>query len=133
MHSCSKRHVLLTTQYETPIFPSNMPCSRCRSWDENPSWHRCENACVNAQGTATLHSGEEIRCSRSWDDKWWFFFCDRCKNARPHIIGVLRGVRIFLYMEHTDYITDSENSSWCCSSDSAPDSTQENIEDYPGS
>ena len=54
------------------------------------------------------------------------------KNARPHIIGVLRGVRIFLYIEHTDYITDSENSSWCCSSDSTPDSTLENIEDNPG-
>ena len=67
---------------------------------------------MNAQGTATLHSGEEIRCSRSWDDKWWFFFCDRCKNARPHIIGVLRGSRIYLLMKHTDYITDSENYSY---------------------
>ena len=54
------------------------------------------------------------------------------KNARPHIIGVLRGVRIYLYMEHTDYITDSENSSWYCSSESEIDSTQENIEDHSG-
>ena len=75
---------------------------------------------------------EEIKCSRSWDDKWWFFFCNKCKNVRPHIIGVLRGVRIYLYMEHTDYITDSENSSWYCSSESEIDSTQENIEDHSG-
>ena len=53
-------------------------------------------------------------------------------NVRPHIIGVLRGVRIYLYMEHTDYITDSENSSWYCSSESEIDSTQENIEEHSG-
>ena len=85
---------------------------------------------MNAQGIATLRSGDEIRCSKSWDDKWWFFFCNRCKNARPPIIGVLRGARIELYMEKTGYITDSENSSRSRSeSDSALDSSQENIED----
>ena len=82
---------------------------------------------MNAQGTATLHSGEEIKCSRSWDGTWWFFFCNKCKKVRPHIIGVLRGVRIYLYMEHTDYITDSENSSWYCSSE-GESCTQEDAE-----
>ena len=105
----------LMAQQEAPVAPSSMPCSRCRSWEENPSWHRCENACVNAQGIATLHNRYEIRCSKSWDNKWWFFFCNRCKNARPPIIGVLRGARIELYMEQTGYITDSENSSRSCS------------------
>ena len=76
---------------------------------------------MNEQGNATLHSGEEIRCSKSWDDKLWFFFCNRCKDARPHIIGVFRGSRIYLLMEHTDYITDSENNSYI--TDSENDST----------
>ena len=58
-------------------------------------------------------SGAEIRCSKSWDDTWWFFFCKTCKNARPHIIDVLRGARIHLgEHQHTDYITDSENRSY---------------------
>ena len=138
VHDCkclalSPKHVNLS--YHTPasddksiqVTLSNMPCSRCRSWDENPSWHRCEDACVNAQGTATLHSGEEIRCSRSWDGTWWFFFCNQCKKVRPHIIGVLRGARIYLCTEHTDYITDSENSSRYCSSE-GESCTQEEAE-----
>ncbi len=70
-----------------------------------------------------MNSGAEIRCSKSWDDKLWFFFCKKCKNARPHIIGVLRSARIYLYKEqHTNYITDSENESY--NSDSETDSTQ---------
>ena len=70
-----------------------------------------------------MHSGEEIRCSKSWDDKWWFFFCNKCKNIRPRIIGILRSARIYLYMgRHTNYITDSENESYY--SDSETDSTQ---------
>ena len=112
---------LFTAQQVTPVATSSMPCSRCGSWEGYPSWHRCENTCVNEQGTATLHSGEEIRCSKSWDDKWWFFFCNRCKNATPRIRGVLRGARLYLRMEHAHYITDSENDS--CITDSENDST----------
>ena len=70
-----------------------------------------------------MNSGAEIRCSESLDDKWWFFFCKKCKNARPHIIGVLRSARIYLSQEqHTNYITDSENESYnseCSATDSA--------------
>ena len=104
-----------------------MPCARCGSWEEFPSWHPCEDACANAQGTATLHTGEEIRCNKSWDGTWWFFFCNTCKQTRPHIRGVLRGARIYLRMEHTDYITDSENSSYYCSSE-GESCTQEEAE-----
>ena len=105
----------------------SMPCARCGSWEEFPSWHPCEDACANAQGTATLHTGEEIRCNKSWDGTWWFFFCNTCKQTRPHIRGVLRGARIYLRMEHTDYITDSENSSYYCSSE-GESCTQEEAE-----
>ena len=80
---------------------------------------------MNAQGIATLRSGDEIRCSKSWDNKWWFIFCNKCKDARPPIIGVLRGARIELYVEQAVYTSDSENSS---RSRSESDSTQENIE-----
>ena len=40
-------------------------------------------------------------------------------KIRPHIIGVLRRVRIWNspYLGQTDYITDSENSSWYSSSE----------------
>ena len=97
---------------------SSMPCSFCNTWDNNPSWHRCEAACVNAQGTAKLHSGDEVRCSRSWDGTWWFFFCNQCKKNRPHIMGVLRKARIWHspYLEQSDYTTDSENASYSYSS-----------------
>ena len=106
----------LMAQQEAPVAPSSMPCSRCRSWEENLSWHRCENACVNAQGIATLRDGREIRCSKSWDNNWWFFYCNRCKNVRPPLIGVLRGVKIERYNEQFGtYVTDSENSSNSCS------------------
>ena len=66
---------------------SSMPCSFCNTWDNNPSWHRCEAACVNAQGTAKLHSGDEVRCSRSWDGTWWFFFCNQCKKKQTAYHG----------------------------------------------
>ena len=103
-------------EQEAPVAPSSRPCSRCRSWEENPSWNRCKNACVNAQGIATLRDGREIRCSKSWDNNWWFFYCNRCKNVRPPLIGVLRGVKIERYNEQFGtYVTDSENSSNSCS------------------
>ena len=91
--------------------PSNMPCSRCGSWETNPSWHRCDKA--NSQGVVKLHTGD-IRCSRSWDGTYWFFFCNHCKASRPHIIGVLRNARIWHcpYSGQTDYITDSEGPSY---------------------
>ena len=115
--------------YTRPIIPSSMPCSLCGSWDANPSWHRCETACVNPQGIAKLHTGIEISCSRSWDDTCWFFFCDRCKKARPHILGVLRNVRIWHspYIGQTDYTTDTEYSYY--SSEGEP-CTQEEADEY---
>ena len=87
---------------------------------------------MNAHGIATLLGGDEIRCSKSWDDCWWFFFCNVCKDARPPIIGVLRGARIELSMEQIRYTTDSENLSRSrptSESDSAFDSSRESIED----
>ena len=118
--------------YTCLIILSSMPCSLCRSWDMNPSWHRCDAACVNTQGTAKLHSGEEIRCSRSWDGTWWFFFCNQCKKIRPHIIGVLRKVRIWHspYLGQIDYTTDSENASYSYSSSEGESCTQEEAEDF---
>ena len=97
-----------------PIILSSMPCSLCGSWETNPSWHRCDTACLNPQGVAKLHTGNEIRCSRSWDGTCWFFFCNRCKTSRPHIIGVLRNVRIWHnpYSGKADYTTDSEEYSY---------------------
>ena len=89
-----------------------MPCSFCGTWVPEPSWHRCEERCVNAKGVARLHYGDEINCSRSWDDTYWFFFCDQCKTSKPHIRGVLRSVRIWHspYIGRIDYTTDSEYS-----------------------
>ena len=100
--------------YTCSIILSSMPCSLCRSWEMNPSWHRCDEACVITQGTAKLHTGEEIRCSKARDGTWWFFFCNQCKKNRPHIIGVLRRARILRcpYSGRTDYTTDSENASY---------------------
>ena len=68
----------------------SMPCARCGSWEEFPSWHLCETACANERGVAKLHTGEEIQCNKSWNDTWWFFFCNKCKHTRFHIRGVLR-------------------------------------------
>ena len=87
---------------------------------------------MNAHGIATLLPTDEIRCSKSWDGRWWFFFCNVCKDARPPIIGVLRGARIELSMQQTCYTTDSENLSRGGStseSDSSFDSSRESIED----
>ena len=104
--------------YTCLIILSSMPCSLCRSWDMNPSWHRCDDACVITQGTAKLHTGEEIRCSKTWDGTWWFFFCNQCKKNRPHIIGVLRRAMILRcpysysedesYMESEDFLSNQE-------------------------
>ena len=94
-----------------------------------PSWHPCENVCANAQGIAKQHTGEEIRCNKSWDGTWWFFFCNTCKRTRPQIRGVLRGARIYLRIKHTDYITDSENASYYCSSE-GESCTQEEAEEF---
>ena len=60
-----------------------MPCARCEAWEELPSWHLCETAAVNSQGTARLQAGEEIQCSKSWNDTWWFFFCNKCRQNKP--------------------------------------------------
>ena len=139
---CGTSYVLdLTAQTNTLLsFPdmsaqatlSSMPCSLCNAWDENPSWHRCDAACVDTQGTARLHSGEEIRCSRSQDGTWWFFFCNQCKKARPRIIGVLRKVRIWHspYLGQIDYTTDSENASYSYSSSEGESCTQEEAEEF---
>ena len=134
-HTCLilplKHNTLLSfLDMSTRAILSSMPCSLCSSWDENPSWHRCDAACVNTQGTAKLHSGEEIRCSRSWDGTWWFFFCNQCKKNRPHIIGVFRKVRIWHspYLGQIDYTTDSENASYSYSSSEGESCTQEEAE-----
>ena len=107
-----------------------MPCSFCGTWASKPSWHRCDETCVNSEGVARLHTGNEIRCSRSWDGTYWFFFCDRCKKSRPHIRGVLRNVRIWHcpYIGMIDYTTDSEVYSYY-SSEGEP-CTQEEAEEY---
>ena len=108
-----------------------MPCAHCGSWEASPSWHLCEKVCANAQGVAKLHTGEEIRCNKSWDGTWWFFFCNTCKLTRPQIRGVLRGARICLRRrQYTDYITDSENASYYYSSESES-CTQEEVEEFP--
>ena len=107
-----------------------MPCSFCGTWASKPSWHRCDETCVNSEGVARLHTGNEIRCSRSWDDTHWFFFCDRCKTSKPRIRGVLSNVRIW----HSpcsgliDYTTDSEAYS-NYSTEGEP-CTQEDAEEY---
>ena len=113
-----------------PIILSSMPCSLCGSWETNPSWHRCDTACLNPQGVAKLHTGNEIRCSRSWDGTCWFFFCNRCKTSRPHIIGVLRNVRIWHnpYSGKADYTTDSEEYSYYSSEGES--CTQEEAEEF---
>ena len=107
-----------------------MPCSFCGTWASKPSWHRCDEMCVNSEGVARLHTGNEIRCSKSWDGTYWFFFCDRCKKSRPHIRGVLRNVRIWHcpYIGMIDYTTDSEVYSYY-SSEGEP-CTQEEAEEY---
>ena len=107
-----------------------MPCSCCRAWIPHPSWHRCEARCVDHEGKVFFYEGVEIKCSRSWDDTYWFFFCDRCKTGRPHIRGVLRGVRIWHspYIGKTDYITDSEYSYY--SSEGEPCTQDEAEENY---
>ena len=104
-----------------------MPCSRCGSWETNPSWHRCDKA--NSQGVVKLHTGK-IRCSRSWDGTYWFFFCNHCKASRPHIIGVLRNARIWHCpsSRQTDYITDSEGYSY--HSSESESCTQEETEEF---
>ena len=106
-----------------------MPCSSCGTWVSQPSWHRCEKKCVNYEGMM-LHTGNEIKCSKSWDDTYWFFFCDRCKTCRPRIRGVLRGARIWhsSYIGKTDYITDSEYSYY--SSEGEPCTQEEAEENY---
>ena len=108
---------------------SSMPCSRCGSWETNPSWHRCDAAGVNPQGIAELHTGE-IRCSRSLDGTYWFFFCNQCKMSRPHIIGVLRNARIWHcpFSNQTDYTTDSEGYSY--HSSESESYTQEETEEF---
>ena len=90
----------------------SMPCSFCGAWVPEPSWHRCEERCVNAEGIARLHYGDDIHCSRSWDGTYWFFFCDQCKTSKPHIWGVLRNARIWHspYNGWIDYTTESEYS-----------------------
>ena len=107
-----------------------MPCSSCGTWVSQPSWHRCEKRCVNYEGIAKLQDGTEVKCSRSWDDTYWFFFCDRCKTGRPYIRGVLRGVKIWHspYIDKTDYITDSEYSYY--SSEGEPCTQEETEENY---
>ena len=109
---------------------SSMPCSLCGSWDANPSWHRCDTMCVSPEGVAKLRPDIEIRCSRSRDDTYWFFFCDRCKNSRPHIRGVLRNVRIWRspYCRQNGYITESEEYSYCSSDEES--FTLEEDEEY---
>ena len=61
-----------------------------------------------------FQEGIEIKCSRSWDGTYWFFFCDQCKKTkcRPHIRGVLRGARIWQcpVMKRPDWTSDSEYS-----------------------
>ena len=87
---------------------------------------------MNDHGIVTLVGGDKIRCSKSWDDSWWFFFCNVCKNGRPHIIGVLRGARIELSMGWSCYTSDSENSTRShptSESDSAFDSSRASTED----
>ena len=94
------------------VVPLSMPCSYCGTWVLEPSWHRCEERCVNAMGVARLHYGTDIYCSQSWDGTYWFFFCDQCKTSKPHILGTLRNVRIWHspLSGWTDYITESEYS-----------------------
>ena len=61
-----------------------------------------------------FQEGVEIKCSRSWDGTYWFFFCDQCKKTkcRPHIRGVLRGAKIWQcpVMKRPDWTSDSEYS-----------------------
>ena len=118
---------LILCSYSTLI---SMPCSSCGTWASQPSWHRCEKKCVNYEGVVKLHTGNEIKCSRSWDDTYWFFFCDRCKTGRPRIRGVLRGARIWhsSRIDNTDYITDSEYSYY--SSEGEPCTQEEAEENY---
>ena len=107
-----------------------MPCSYCGAWVSQPSWHRCEERCVDHEGTVTFHEGTEIKRSRSWDDTYWFFFCDRCKKGRPHIRGVLRGVKIWHspFMDRLEWTSDSEYSYH--SSEGIPCTQEEAEEDY---
>ena len=139
LHSQPKhqhRCTLLTSQlnplleFSTPLFLSCMPCSSCGTWVSKPSWHRCEKRCVNSERVAKLQDGNEIKCSRSWDDTYWFFFCDRCKKCRPYIRGVLSGARIWHspYLGKTDYTTDSEYSYY--SSEGEPCTQEEAEENY---
>ena len=107
-----------------------MPCSCCRAWIPHPSWHRCEARCVDHEGKVFFYEGVEIKCSRSWDDTYWFFFCDRCKRSRPRIIGALRGLRIYhsSFMDRLEMTSDSEQGS--SSSEGIPITQEEAEEDY---
>ena len=107
-----------------------MPCSLCGSWDANPSWHRCDATCVNPEGDAKLRSDTEIHCSRSRDNTYWFFFCDRCKNKRPCIRDVLRHVKIWRspYDRQNGHITESEEYSYYSSDEES--FTREEDEEY---
>ena len=107
-----------------------MPCSSCGTWVSQPSWHRCEKKCVSDEGVVKHHTGNEIQCSRSWDDTYWFFFCHRCKTGRPRIRGVLRNVRIWRspYCKQNGYITESEENSYCSSDEES--FTLEEDEEY---
>ena len=93
-----------------------------------PSWHGCDKECVNEKGAARLHNGDDIKCSRSWDDTYWFFFCDQCKTSKPHTWGVYRDVRIWHSEGRIDYTTESEYSYF--SSDEESCTMDEREEDY---
>jgi hypothetical protein len=96
-----------------------MPCAECEavidSW-ESISWHPCESYCVNPETwVVTLpDSQQDVRCSRSWDGSYWFFYCSECKDAaRP--AHVLRGAYICMRQVYgvprICYETDSDNES----------------------
>ena len=81
---CALRKMTSSSQLHfTSNHPSslNMPCARCKTWVELPSWQLCEAAAVNSQGIATLQTGEETQCSKSWNN-WWFFLCDKCTQNK---------------------------------------------------
>ena len=86
--------------------------------------------CFNHEGIVKFHEGTEIKCSRSWDGTYWFFFCDRCKKGRPHIRGVLRGVKIWHspFMDRLEWTSDSEYSYY--SSEGVPCTQDEAEERY---
>ena len=97
-----------------------MPCSSCRCYIKEPSWHPCDRRCVqwsDADGTwvAVLRSNFIVRCCKSHiDNSFWFFYCPECK--RDPAISCLRGSKIVQKRERvlrciTDYISDSSNDT----------------------